>query len=594
MKKRNVTYSFSLPRQLMALFLLFVLAFYAVGMSVAVKLGESAKRDVQQVYDTQLSSLADQLNAELTRIQQQIVYTETRPAIQRMELATPSIAFQELYSEVMQTSELLYALQNSSGLIDKVSILLPQLKKVIGSDGTYRDLTEEDYAFMKDCWSDKNRNTLFTWEGKICMISSSTRGADWKKNGLIRVYFSERTVAGWCSMLMENGQVCLIGAGEEADLLLCEGIPGLSQDIFKKDLEALSLTGEEQEKAQAAEVVLPGEDEYLRLMNRIGSRNLWLACYVPAGKLKNASAQFSIWQFVLTAFLLSEVFAFFMIIRKMVSQPINRFMREMEELEKEGVVQQGQEKGSNFDYLYRSFLEVSERLKATLEQTYKHKLLIYQAEIKFLQAQINPHFLYNSFYHLYRMAKMEDNEGVAEMSKRLSSYYRYITRSSENVVPLAMEYQNAADYIQIQSIRFGDRIEVNMEPLPEEYARLQVPRFVLQPLLENAYNHGVEKMPQGGVIELHFETGPKELTILVENNGACTDEELDALTDYIENSEPGETVTALKNVKGRMQLLGGNLAVMRGSLHGFCAALTLPCEDMMKGEQKNADTFDRG
>ena len=227
------------------------------------------------------------------------------------------------------------------------------------------------------------------------------------------------------------------------------------------------------------------------------------------------------------------------------------------------------------------------KLKAALEQAYNNKLLVYQSEIKFLQAQVNPHFLYNSFYHLYRMAKMEDNEGVAEMSRRLSSYYRYITRSDQNEVPLTMEYQNISDYTEIQTIRFGDRIKVELEPIPPGYEALMVPRFVLQPLFENAYNHGVEKIAAGR-IQLRFELRPGALVILVENNGTCGDEELRALTAYLESTAPGEKLTALKNVKGRMKLLDGDLAVSHGSLGGFCAELTLSVpKDLTANIDKN-------
>lgn len=62
------------------------------------------------------------------------------------------------------------------------------------------------------------------------------------------------------------------------------------------------------------------------------------------------------------------------------------------------------------------------------------------------------------------MAKMEDTDGIAEMSLKLSSYYRYITRSAQPVVTLAMEYQNIVDYTEIQTIRFGDRITVQLQP----------------------------------------------------------------------------------------------------------------------------------
>ena len=173
------------------------------------------------------------------------------------------------------------------------------------------------------------------------------------------------------------------------------------------------------------------------------------------------------------------------------------------------------------------------------------------------------------------------------MSRRLSSYYRYITRSDQNEVPLTMEYQNISDYTEIQTIRFGDRIKVELEPIPPGYEALMVPRFVLQPLFENAYNHGVEKIAAGR-IQLRFELRPGALVILVENNGTCGDEELRALTAYLESTAPGEKLTALKNVKGRMKLLDGDLAVSHGSLGGFCAELTLSVpKDLTANIDKN-------
>ena len=205
-----------------------------------------------------------------------------------------------------------------------------------------------------------------------------------------------------------------------------------------------------------------------------------------------------------------------------------------------------------------------------------------------MQAPINPHFLYNSFYHLYRMAKMEDTDGIAEMSLKLSSYYRYITRSAQPVVTLAMEYQNIVDYTEIQTIRFGDRITVQLQPLPEPYRELAVPRFILQPLFENAYNHGVEKM-ENGLIQLRFKMEPEFLNIYVENNGSCPDAELEKLTQYLNSTDRKAECTALKNVKLRMQMQGGDLQVSHGTLGGFGVSLRLPLHSAhsLNTEQQN-------
>lgn len=141
---------------------------------------------------------------------------------------------------------------------------------------------------------------------------------------------------------------------------------------------------------------------------------------------------------------------------------------------------------------------------------------------------------------------------------------------------------------RIQTIRFGDRITVQLQPLPEPYRELAVPRFILQPLFENAYNHGVEKM-ENGLIQLRFKMEPEFLNIYVENNGSCPDAELEKLTQYLNSTDRKAECTALKNVKLRMQMQGGDLQVSHGTLGGFGVSLRLPLHPAhsLNTEQQN-------
>ena len=576
-RKSGTPFAFSLPRRLLGLFLVFVVSIYIAGMWVTVKLEREAFREVRQMYLSRVSSLAEQLDEELGRIQLQINYATTRPDVRQMELTAPTVAFTRIYATVLRVGELMYALQSSSGLVEDAGIFLPRLGKVISSDGSYREFSEEDESFIQEYRQEGGRELLLTVNGQLYLASDSMHISSTEQASLIRVRFSERVLSEWCRRFSENSQICLLGAARtESPYFLSVGNALWPEAESRADLEKEAGQWETGEKGAGEDTVWIAGTEYLRLAVPVGKRDLWVIGYVDRKVLRNASRPFSLWQLVLTAFLLLEVGLFFYIIRKMIAQPINRFMGEVQSLEEKGVIRLSEPPGSNMDFLYSAFLGVSEKLKLSMEQVYNNKLLAYQSEIKYLQAQVNPHFLYNSFYHLYRMAKMEDNEGVAEMSRRLSSYYRYITRSGQNTVPLSMEYENIKDYTEIQTIRFGDRIRVELEPLPREYEELEVPRFVLQPLFENAYNHGVEKMT-GGLIRLRFEIRPEELIIYVENNGACADGELAALSAYLEDGGENRIMTALKNVKSRMRLLGGDLTVSHGSLGGFCATLTLPC-----------------
>jgi hypothetical protein len=94
--------------------------------------------------------------------------------------------------------------------------------------------------------------------------------------------------------------------------------------------------------------------------------------------------------------------------------------------------------------LYGAFNQMVRKLGALIDQSYKQKILVQKAQLKQLQAQINPHFLYNSYFILHRMVTEEDTENAARFSRQLGMYLRYITRDAEEEVPLSSEIEEAA------------------------------------------------------------------------------------------------------------------------------------------------------
>lgn len=579
-RDRGTVLSYSLPRRILVLFLVFALTIYTVGMAITYELRDKAQQDLQQEYRSRIAQLSEQFDEEIDRIRAQTAYILTRSCVQQMELVTASVQFSAYYDAVRQTSELIHSLQYSSGLIAHAVIFFPRLGKSVSYDSVYNSIAPEEYHFLTEYQKRSGRSVFMSVDGMLYLVSDSMRFANKTNSAVLVVEFSPEAIAEWCALFPDGSATSVLcnSDASEGFFVFGSSMSEAEQAAFQSDL-----TGVAKQQASAAplEAKLPAETlvkvggvEYLRLLHPVASGSLWTVGYVRMANLRVAAEPLVAWQVIFTLFLVLEALLFLYLIHRMIAKPMARFAKEVTQLKEEGVQLSPGDHGGDMDFLYRSFVEVSNQLKRSMEQAYQSKLMAYQSEIKFIQAQVRPHFLYNSFYHLYRMAKMEDNEGVAEMSLRLSSYYRYITRSDENVVPLQMEYHNAADYVEIQKIRFGDRIQVEMEPLPAEFQNLPVPRFVLQPLFENAYNHGVEKIT-GGRIVMRFEITPEALTILVENNGACLQTDLDALIAYLEDGSIGEKVTALKNVKGRMKLLGGDLTVSRGSLGGFCATLVL-------------------
>ena len=142
-----------------------------------------------------------------------------------------------------------------------------------------------------------------------------------------------------------------------------------------------------------------------------------------------------------------------------------------------------------------------------------------KAELKQLQAQINPHFLYNSFFLLRRMIHDELYEEAGEMADTLGLYFQYITRNSQDYMPLGKEYHHAMLYCELQRLRFGDRILIETDPLPSKYDQILVPKLIIQPILENAFNYGLRDKVDGGLLRMKVENNASGLTISIEDNG---------------------------------------------------------------------------
>lgn len=560
----------NLSRRLISIFLISTLAVYAAGLTVTLKLRSNAVRDSQAAYSAQAEALSDQLDNELTRISTQMKYTLTRSVTLWLSLAPNNTSFPLLYEFVLRMTDQIYSLQNTSDLIESTAVYFSELDKCIHSTGTYNTPTDTERLLIDTYYALPVHSAVLAVNGKLYLVSDASAFNSKAATALVWAQLSNKLLVQLCSQYTEDGQpTALYCAGDNGSYLAISQNSDFSSDAILADMQAAAA----EEEHGMVPAAVDGA-ACLRTLQPVGKWNLWVARYASTHAPREVTEPFTVWIIVQTAITLLAAGSFVFLVWQLITRPFRRIMQQLQELEHTGIPLTD-DHSRDMDFLHRAFVQLGRELQNTLEQAYYSKELAYQSEIKYLQAQINPHFLYNSFYHLYRMAKMEDTEGVAEMSMKLSAYYRYITRSAQTVVPLSMEYQNIVDYTEIQTIRFGERITVQLQPLPEAYRELDVPRFILQPMFENAYNHGVEKM-ENGHIQLRFESEGDALNIYVENNGSCPDAELEALTRYLSSTDRQAECTALKNVQRRIQLLGGTLQVSHGTLGGFGVRLHIP------------------
>jgi two-component system sensor histidine kinase YesM len=223
-------------------------------------------------------------------------------------------------------------------------------------------------------------------------------------------------------------------------------------------------------------------------------------------------------------------------------------------------------------------VRMARQTQALLDEVYQQTILAQRAELKQLQAWIDPHFLYNSFFTIGNMARLGENESVKRFSEYLAAYYQYITKTDgAESVALAQEVEHSRIYVRIQQIRFGAALSVEFEELPHEAERWQTPRLVLQPLVENVFRHGFKAVEQQR-LRVSFSLEGPLLTIAIEDNGYVTDETIETIRSSLATPE---TSSGLANVHKRLRLRYGEKAGVcprRSELGGLCVKMVISKE----------------
>lgn len=174
------------------------------------------------------------------------------------------------------------------------------------------------------------------------------------------------------------------------------------------------------------------------------------------------------------------------------------------------------EGGDEFGALAERFNEMLSALKRNQEQLVENQRELNEAQIRMLQAQLNPHFLCNTLDTMKWNSKINNVPQVAVMATDLADILRFCV-SPDEFVPLSRELEIISRYVEIQRIRFSDSFSYSAD-VPDELADSRVPKMILQPIVENAILHGLEGVSDGAV-EVSASAGGGILTIRVSDNG---------------------------------------------------------------------------
>ena len=293
-------------------------------------------------------------------------------------------------------------------------------------------------------------------------------------------------------------------------------------------------------------------------------------------KQEAGSIRRSLYGILLACVVLALIISF--ISARLFSRRINQLVQKMRMMDVgEFSVTTDVKSNDEIGYLEQSFNNMITRLDKHIQTAYVYQLESKTAELKALQAQINPHFLFNTLESIRFNALEHQDANTAKMIHLLGNLFRWNIQSGDLFVELRQEINYAETFIELQKLRYADAFDFTTD-VSQKLMTLGVPKFILQPLVENAIKHGQKGVSSGGIIsisarlgeeireseEWRVESGEKKsgtLELTVEDNGHGMDEEtvrrITARLGQPETEEDDHYSIGLSNVHQRIRILFG-------------------------------------
>ncbi len=248
---------------------------------------------------------------------------------------------------------------------------------------------------------------------------------------------------------------------------------------------------------------------------------------------------------------------------KRLTRPIHEMMENMAKLEN-GIfeIQIPVRSNDEIGILAQRFNQMSADLKNYINQSYVAQIKQNEAELTALKSQIYPHFLYNTL-EIIRMTALEDqSDKVPNMIEALAQQIRYLIGPMQDMVPLEKELDIVRKYVYLLNCRIAGKVQLVVNA--RETSKIMVPKLILQPIIENAYVHGLKPKKGNGSIMVEVTTYEEMLELTVMDNGVgMNEEEMSEIQTLLEGEEPGikneynwQSI-GLKNVHDRIRFLYG-------------------------------------
>ncbi|WP_342563874.1 sensor histidine kinase [Paenibacillus sp. FSL R7-0345] len=324
-----------------------------------------------------------------------------------------------------------------------------------------------------------------------------------------------------------------------------------SQDYFSKIIPAAEGSG----SFHSFRHVIRGENTLVSYHN-IQATGWTVFSFSPVSELNGELASFQRVMYVVIGICMLVSLMMALLLSENISAPIRKFIQSMSHAESGNfnIIIRYRRK-DEFSYLFNRYNKLLQQIKALIDKLYVTELRKKEAELKTLQAQINPHFLYNTLDSINWLAINHNVPEISSMVTSLSDFFRYSLSKGRNIIPLSDELKQVESYLDIQQFRFQDKLSYELEKVDPQLLECLVVKLSIQPLVENAIIHGIQQRRGKGTIRIRVAATQDILSVSVFDDGVGADP--GRLNLLLTDQNPGSQSYGIRNVHMRIQQFFG-------------------------------------
>ena len=534
----------TLYQRLVTVFFLVLIPFAILSISV----NRLAEKQLRQQYEDRVASRMEMQCRYYNDLQRRVymamrvnIMTGYKPmlAMDQVEISSYMLGQQvtELFSNLQQ-------LKQVSGDIMDIAVFMPRINRVVSLSRYYnRGITEQEQERLRDY---AGSPLIFLREQGAFRLQNTVISGS---RSDLPMYTIEVTLSDDMLLQSLNGEEqdrYAIVSAREVSLALKEDLPVL--EAFQETLNS--------EQAEAGQLTRSGWLYWYRMLE--GS-DQYLVSYASLDNLLSPLRTINFYMALTAAMAMLGSVGICLYLSRSINRPLRQLQGVFKQVEAGNLdarLPDMPQREREFSEIFHQFDQMMGQIRELMAQQLEQEKALQQSQYRELQARVAPHFLYNSFNVLRHSIQMEDQETAEQMARLLAKYFRHLNYMEDrDSVALEEEYAHTIDYLSIQQIRFGSHLELDIMELPENCRREQVPPFILQPLVENVFKHGIRNRDMVGRVTLSVQEDAATIRITVRDNGSGMEsEELERLRKALQHNERVPEHFGLSDIQMRLQI----------------------------------------